>query len=166
VKIDPTQKRRGNLTALRSHRGWHSSGTTEACSTDILEVEESTVQRDMDLVRDLLLNIEADRRFDGTHWHRISAAKDLGIGEYSDEEVGYHVNLLIEAGFLRGRGGMETIPPISKLTWQGHEFIDNIRDVSIWEKTKARLHGIPSVALTVVASIAEAEIKKRLGLTS
>jgi Hypothetical protein (DUF2513) len=133
---------------------------------EILEFKEATVQRDMDLVRNLLLNIEADRRFDGVRWYRISAPEDLGISEYSAEEVGYHVNLLIEAGFLKGKGGAETIPPINKLTWQGHEFIDNIRDVGIWEKIKVRLHGIPSVALTVVASIAEAEVKKRLGLTS
>jgi hypothetical protein len=56
------------------------------------------------------------------------------------------------------------MPAVSRLTWEGHEFLDNIKDVGVWEKTKERLQGIPGVALTVVAALAEAEIKKRLGL--
>ena len=56
------------------------------------------------------------------------------------------------------------IPAISKLTWQGHEFLDNIKDPGIWGKTKKRVEGLPSVALKVVAAIAEAEVKKHLGL--
>ena len=53
---------------------------------------------------------------------------------------------------------------ISKLTWEGHEFVDDIKDSGIWANTKARVEGLSGVALSVVAEIAKAEIKKRLGL--
>jgi hypothetical protein len=118
----------------------------------------------MDLIRKLLLNIETDQRFDGTHWFRIVSPADLGITGHSAEDVGYHVNLLIEAGYLAGKGGMETIPAMNKLTWQGHEFIDNIKNDDIWSKVKTRISGLSTVALSVVAALAESEIKRKLGL--
>ena len=51
------------------------------------------------------------------------------------------------------------------LTWEGHEFLDNIKNDGIWEKTKARTRDLPSVAIKVVAEIALAEVRKHLGLT-
>jgi Hypothetical protein (DUF2513) len=56
------------------------------------------------------------------------------------------------------------MPQLSRLTWDGHEFLANIKDAGIWGKTKARLKDMPSAAMTVVAAIAQAEIKKHLGL--
>jgi len=127
------------------------------------ECKNIEMKRDMDLVRDLLLHVESDPLLDGTHWLHADTPSELGITGHSADEVGYHVNLLGEAGFLRIMG-METIPAISKLTWEGHEFLDNIRDQGIWSKTKERIKGLPSVAIAVVAEIAKAEIKAKLGL--
>jgi len=53
---------------------------------------------------------------------------------------------------------------LNKLTWEGHEFLDDIRDQGIWNKTKERLKDIPSASIPVIVEIAKAEIKKRLGL--
>lgn len=129
----------------------------------VYEIKESSVQRDMDLVRQLLLRIERDPQLDGSRWVHFDPA-DLGIEERSPEEIGYHMKLLIEAGYLNGKYAFEAIPIISKLTWEGHEFLDNIKDVGVWEKTKKRIDGLSGVALKVVAAIAESEIKKHLGL--
>ena len=85
--------------------------------------------------------------------------------ERSPQEIGYHLELLIESGYLKGKAGMEDIPVIASLTWAGHEFLDNIKDKGIWEKTKKRLDGLPAVALKLVASVAESEVKKRLGIS-
>jgi hypothetical protein len=70
------------------------------------------------------------------------------------------LDLLLEAGFLKG----DPMPSISRLTWEGHEFLDNIRDAGIWGKTKAKLRDLPSVAVTLIREIALAETKKHLGL--
>ena len=119
----------------------------------------------MDLIRDLLMKVAADDLLDGTRWVHYESLEELGIEGHSMMEIGYHLNLLIEAGYLKGRPGIEQIPPINKLTWQGHEFLDNIRDPGIWNKTKARVSGLPGVAISIVAEIAKAEIKRKLGLS-
>lgn len=125
--------------------------------------DTSEMKRDMDLIRSLLLHMETDPLFDGHSWTTPATPGDIGISDHSIEEIYYHLDLLIDEGYVKGKtGAME--PVICKLTWQGHEFLDNIRDQNIWAKTKHRLGGLPSVALSVVAQIAEAEIKKHLGL--
>jgi len=120
------------------------------------------MKRDMDLVRDLLMYIENDPTFDGQSWQNLELPDEM-YDKHRTEEIAYHVGLLIEAGFIRGQLGA-TAPTISKLTWNGHEFLDNIKDRDIWHKAKQRIKGLPGVALTVVAEIAKEEIRKKLGL--
>jgi hypothetical protein len=119
------------------------------------------MQRDMDLVRDLMLRIEADPVLDGNRFIAFNKSDDFP--GHSVDEVTYHVDLLLEAGLVKGHSGNPN-PLISQLTWKGHEFLDDIRDPSIWASVKERTKGLTSVALTVVAAVAEAEIKKKLGL--
>ncbi len=116
----------------------------------------------MDYIRELLLQIEEDPRFDGNSWFTFTETDEFGSG-HSTEELGYHLAMLVEAGFVRGQLGFG-MPAISKLTWEGHEFLDDIRDVGIWSKTKERMSGLTSVSLAVIGEIAKAEIKKKLGL--
>lgn len=58
-------------------------------------------------------------------------------------EISYHMTLLIEAGLVNGHVS-QTIGPDPKdfiaqrLTWSGHEFLDAIRNESIWQKTKKK----------------------------
>ena len=121
------------------------------------------MKRDMDLARDLLLYIESQPQCNGSHWIQFTPDSFAACGK-SPEEIRYHLSLLVEAGFIRGQHFGGGLPLVSKLTWQGHEFLDNIRDQSIWAKTKERIRGVSSVALSVVAEIAKAEIKSKLGL--
>ena len=124
------------------------------------------MQRDTDLIRELLISIAEDRRLNGQNWIAPDQRDDFGIigkGKHSVDEVAYHLALLIEAGFVIGKTTME-MPIVSRLTWSGHEYLDNIRDQGIWHKTKERLGDLPSVSIGIVAEIAKAEIKKRLGL--
>jgi hypothetical protein len=125
------------------------------------------MKRDMDLIRDLLIGIEADPNLDGTQFLSPDNQDNLGvigIGRFSNEEIAYHLKMLIEAGLVDGKVGFQGMPLINKMTWQGHEFLDNIRDAGIWGKTKERLRGLPSVAVGVMTQIATAEVKKHLGL--
>lgn len=119
---------------------------------------ELDMKRDMDLIREILLRIEEDPNADGTKWVRLT-----DVNGHSSEEVAYHLVLLTEAGFVKGNMAGST-PIISRLTWEGHEFVDDIKDSGVWESTKARVAGLSGVALSVIAEIAKAEIKKKLGL--
>jgi hypothetical protein len=130
----------------------------------VYERRNVSVQRDLDLIRHLLLTIEQYPELNGTRWFQFTPA-DLGIADRGTEEVGYHLTLLVEAGFVLGQSQGYEIPAIARLTWEGHEFLDNIRDQTIWNATKKRFEGLVSVGLKVVAAVAEAEVKKRLGLS-
>jgi Hypothetical protein (DUF2513) len=129
----------------------------EVCVEQALQQKNIEMQRDMDLIRDLLLRVEAEPLCDGRHF------VDIVAPGRSVEEVDYHLKLLVKAGYLEGTRTW-TSTSISSLTWDGHEFLDNIKDSGIWSKTKERAKEIPGVALKVVAEIAMSEVRKRLGL--
>lgn len=123
------------------------------------------MKRDMDLIRDILVAVSDDPKYDAVMNNYLNAPEELGIYNHSTEEVAYHVLLLIEAGYLHGQ--LEEsfpIPSIKGLTWNGHEFLGSIRDPGIWVRTKERLTGLSGVTLSVVAELAKAELKKHLGL--
>ncbi len=121
------------------------------------------MERDMDLIRHLLLFVEKDPRFDGTALQPLPIPRDFGEDRYTAAQVAYHVGLLIEAGFMKG--AVNSMGPIvSRLTWDGHEFLANIQNQDVWSRTKQKIEGLPGIALSVVAEIAKTEIKKKLGL--
>ncbi len=126
------------------------------------------MKRDMELVRNIMFAIEADPRFDGTKWLSPTNPGDFGISDHSMEELNYHLAMLIDEGFLIGKvpplGMGKNIPVIAKLTWKGHEFLDDTRDPDIWDKTKERAKGLTSVGVAFIWEIAKAEIKTRLHL--
>jgi hypothetical protein len=98
---------------------------------------EGLMKRDMDLIRNLLLEIEdSDRPV-------LYISHFLGSERFQDVEqavLEYHFRLLIEAGFLDAdrKQGISTVGSwyIRHLTWEGHEFLGTIRDPEIWRRTK------------------------------
>jgi len=98
------------------------------------------MKRDMDLVRKILLALEA-------HEHG-NAPSELNIAGYSEEQIYYHVSLMNEAGLVHAvEAGNTTILspqaiPMS-LSWEGHEFLEAAREPSRWQTalTMAREKG-------------------------
>lgn len=90
------------------------------------------MKRDMEYVRELLLQIEEK--------YPIEDQSVVDDNYYiKTEKEKYHLQLLIEAGFINGEinfDGEEDYIQDCRLTWAGHEFLDNVRDNSIWEKIK------------------------------
>jgi hypothetical protein len=104
------------------------------------------MQRNMDLVRTILLRIEADPTGRAPH--------DLGIVSYSPEEVGYHAHIMAQDGLIDGidittlhSKGTEFLP--TKLTWKGHEFLDLARDQMRWNQAKAIIAKVGSAPITM-----------------
>ena len=93
------------------------------------------MKRDMDLVRSILLAIEASED-DPRGWVELASLEDR-----SDTEVSYHVKLMDQAGLIeaddlstRGEDGFQW--QAKGLTWDGHEFLDAARNNSLWERAK------------------------------
>jgi hypothetical protein len=86
------------------------------------------MRRDMTLVRDILLEVEA--RSDGSSW------VDLSIDGRSPEEIAYHVKIMSQAGLVEAidvsAGDFDW--RASSLTWEGHEFLDAARNNTVWRK--------------------------------
>lgn len=116
-------------------------------------------------VRDLLLTIESLEYGESLTLHNY-AQKPL-LSKYEDVDIVYTAERLLEAGFINGivrrLTGNNVILKINGLTWDGHQFLDNIRDVEVWEKTKKAASKVASTSLTILADIAASVLKKTLG---
>ncbi len=132
--------------------------------------------RDMDLVRELLLRIEADPRYDGIGQFVIGVRRgeegEGGEGEFdvpghSDREVVYHLRHLVEAGYVKGRLTISWAS-ISQLTWQGHELLDSIRDPEALRRAKEGARKVGSGSLDFMWQLAKAYgkqlAKEKLGV--
>jgi len=86
------------------------------------------MKRDLNLLRELLLVIEdADAVLPR---QRVELASSV-------PKVQHHLRLLVEAGFVRGVGETSDGSISVRLTWQGYEFLELIRDGSIWQRVQS-----------------------------
>ena len=111
---------------------------------------------DPDLVRILLLQIE--------NKPAGSDPEPLFIEGYDELIIEEHLELLDEAGYITGWLGNAGYWP-GRLTWKGHEFVNNCKDESIWNQSKAIIkERVSSVSLDILSSVALGVIKSNLGL--
>lgn len=106
---------------------------------------------DHDCVRDVLLAIEAKP------YGAIYQIDQLGVNGYDDFTIRYAVEKLVEGGYIDitpidSFGQYECL--IRNLTIYGHEFLDNIRPIETWDKTKSIVSKVGSVSLDVLANTA------------
>ncbi|MGN7267361.1 DUF2513 domain-containing protein [Bacillus licheniformis] len=53
---------------------------------------------------------------------------------------------------------------VGSITWDGHQFLDNIRDNAVWSKTKDAVKSLSSVSLSILSNVGESITKKLIGL--
>jgi hypothetical protein len=90
------------------------------------------MQRDMDLARRILQEIEK-APFDG-------GTVELNLPDLASETLQYHLLLLSEAGLIHALDASSMAGPAflpTRLTWQGHEFLDASRSESLWNRAKS-----------------------------
>lgn len=116
------------------------------------------MKRNWDLVRTILIKLEEKANpKDYTHAHEISG--------YDALTVAYHYKLLGDAGLIEviNMSGLTDLNySATMLTWQGHEFLDKIRNETVWNKVKSTIQSksldlsfdaIKTVATTVISSM-------------
>jgi hypothetical protein len=94
------------------------------------------MKRDMDLVRKILLAMDA--------YEHGFAPHDLTIPGYDQEVIGHHVWLMAEGQLLTAStmtvsNSESPIALPHTITWKGHDFLDAVRNDSIWSKVKIQL---------------------------
>lgn len=120
------------------------------------------MRRSLDLIREILLSIESYEP------ERIGQVQSISPRNFSGTEPQnwHHIKMLHEAGLLdvAGRPDMQLNYRIHGMTMAGHDFLDAIRDESVWSKTKKRLGDAGGWTLDLVLAVAKEELKRRLGL--
>jgi hypothetical protein len=121
------------------------------------------MQRNMDLVRTILMRIEDSP----SGW----AASPFGIAGFTPEQVGYHAHIMMEDGLIEGvdvtnveRRGPVALP--GALTWKGHEFLDLARDQARWNKAHAIIRKVGSAPIAVWMKVLNDLLLKDLGVAS
>lgn len=112
------------------------------------------MQRDMDLIRALLLQIE-----EGS-----SKLPDT----YPKEQILYHKRLLIEGGYAKGDtmygGNKLQAAAITELTVKGHDFLDVVRNDAIWQKTKNEVEKVGTTSISIVYDIASIIVRNEINI--
>ncbi len=121
------------------------------------------MKRDMDLVRKIVFALEGHE-----HGH---APDELAIDGYTEEQIGYHVYIMTQAGLIlgadattRGNDSPNWIP--ISLTWDGHEFADDARSDTIWNRAKAQVReSVTTVGFGLLVEVLKHQAKQALGIS-
>lgn len=119
------------------------------------------MKRDLDLIRYILT--EAERRgTPGLSYFEIPTPEGSSLPELLG-----HVDLLIDAGFVRGEysGAHSGKCHVERLTWAGHEFLKAMGDDSVWVKAKtAVVSQTGAWTVGLLLEYLKQEGRERLGL--
>lgn len=120
------------------------------------------MKRDMELIRKIMLAIED---------HPSGYAPDkIVIDGFTDDQIGFHLYQMLQAGLIEGidTTSSESVGPeaiATCLTPTGYDFIDAIRNDTIWGKVKAYIKekGV-SATVEIVQKVAIHFVKQQIGL--
>lgn len=117
-----------------------------------------------DCVRDVLLYLEKNMKYNEPFF-----ANQIELKEYLEEDILYTCEKLTEAYFINAEihkyvtGDLPTIM-ITSISYDGHQFLDNIRNESVWKETKGKLKTVGDVSLNIISQIAASIITSKLNI--
>lgn len=107
------------------------------------------MKRNMDLIREMLLWMEGED-------DRLFIYNEFPVFNNDAESTIGHIALLKSAGFLD-----EPNKGVLLVTWEGHEFIEKVRDPEVWGKTKDGAAKIGSWSIKLLGEIASGLLKQK-----
>jgi hypothetical protein len=91
------------------------------------------MRRNMDLIRNLMLKLEAAPMQMGDNVQIAPGYPQISGIEGTDGEINYHLELIRDEGLLNCPKGQPMFGIMfTGLTWKGHDFVDSMRDEKIW----------------------------------
>jgi len=106
-----------------------------------------------DCIRGILLTVEEYCNFDTPWEYERDSFESEYLAELSHEEILYHIRQAEQSGLIQGvvyyDCGDSVI--ICDLTPEGHEFLANIHNESVWKKTLSKAFGASLPVLLEVA---------------
>lgn len=102
-----------------------------------------------DCIRETLLFLEENMSSTG-FFH----SQTICLKNFSKDEINYTIRKLEEANYLKINCIMMTGDIIIEcLTFEGHKFLDNIRDEKVWSTTKSIVSKFSSVSLGIIENV-------------
>ena len=122
------------------------------------------MQRNMELVIKILRHLEER--------NEVSVIERLHLDGEDDLVVSYHLSRMFEAGLLDAESIVSSTTPTRiirvlpfGLTWAGHEFLESIKNQTVFNKLKNRLgESLSSVPFELIKELAITLGKEQLGL--
>ncbi|MCT8386077.1 DUF2513 domain-containing protein [Leuconostoc mesenteroides] len=123
-----------------------------------------------DCVRSIMLFIE-DKYIDGNNLMINDFMSSEELSGFSQEDILYTLKKLDEAGYINIKFTYASnslyFLNCWGITWDGHKFLDTIRDTKVWRETKSIASKFASVPLNMMSDIAAkvltALIEKQMG---
>ncbi|SOC30319.1 Hypothetical protein SAMN05428964_11139 [Thalassospira xiamenensis] len=128
------------------------------------------MQRDVDLIRSLMLEIEggrADFVCLSSEECEILGIEDTGLSQDRARQLSHHIQLLSERNLVMFvRTG--THWHVERILWDGHDFLDSVRNEEVWNKTRAgvRKAGVFTFdfLVDVAKGFAKTQLEKHTGI--
>lgn len=135
-----------------------------------------------DLIRDTMICIESklesftddSGRFNNCprlFWKNIYEDDRL-TSKYLIDDIKYCIIKLAEANLISisiiGRKDKISMLDIDSITWEGHMFLDSIRDEGLWSEIKSKIGNTAKVSISIISKVATeigiTYLKNKLGL--
>ncbi len=117
------------------------------------------MQRDMDLVRELLLRLETVELPIGASAVIDFHDPELSFTGKSPDEVKYHFALLKQVGLVLPFDRRDLF---QSLSWDGHDFADSVRDPEVWAKAKQGALEAKGFTFDLLRDLVKGLIKKKM----
>jgi hypothetical protein len=115
------------------------------------------MKRDMDLIRSLLMGIES-----------VPSEQRAFYLPSMSREIDHHLKLLTEHRLIALQYGPARDDDVGKwyvfatLTWDGHDFVDAVRDEAVWKHTKEGAKAVGGFSFDILKALAKAFLKKQI----
>jgi hypothetical protein len=118
----------------------------------------------MDVIRSLLLKLEA-LPIRGSSIAIIGPHDtEVAVEGATPDEIEYHLQLIRKHGLIESPGSQPLAGGMTfrSLTWEGHDFLDSIRDDEVWRKTKKSAEAAGSWTMDIIVGLGKASAKAKL----
>ncbi|NMY92821.1 DUF2513 domain-containing protein [Pseudomonas oryzihabitans] len=122
------------------------------------------MRRDMDLIRSIMLKLEAWEKSPDAIFVVQDIENDFPIDGYTRDEIVYHYKLIADNGWVDTAGPMRHYRVITfrALTTAGHDFVDSVRDEEVWVMTRDGAKKAGAFTLELLGQLAKGFAKKQI----
>lgn len=123
---------------------------------------------DHDCARQILITIEEQLPFN-SHCTVSEIVKASNLKQFDSQSICYACQILTDGQLLNAKNLTPThlgdVSRIYGLTFKGHEYLDNIRDQSVWKDTKKTIFSkVSTASLSIFSSVAAKVIEDKFKL--